>query len=87
MATLILGVLSSYREDIGDVMSQGINREVFKAAMLPFPRLALLANASAHFAAGQPMQVEVIVRLILGAFVFAAALLSIAAWRFERSDY
>ena len=55
--------------------------------MLPFPRLALLANASAHFAAGQPMQVEVIVRLILGAFVFAAALLSIAAWRFERSDY
>ncbi len=87
VATLILGVLSSYREDVGDVMSQGINREVFKAAMLPFPRLALLANASAHFAAGQPMQVEVIVRLILGAFVFAAALLSIAAWRFERSDY
>ena len=87
VTTLILGVLSSYREDIGGVMSEGVNRQIFKAAMLPFPRLAMLASASAHYAGGQPMQAETIARLIIGAFVFSAGLLSVAAWRFEKSDY
>lgn len=87
VTTLILGILSSYREAIVDVMSSNASRQVFRVAMMPFPRLALLATASAQYAAGSPMNFEVMARLIIGAFVFAAALLSIAAWRFERSDY
>ena len=87
VGTLILGVMSSYRESIADVLNSGLGRQAFRVAMMPFPRLALLANASAQYAAGTPMNVEMMVRLIVGAFIFAAALLSVAAWRFERSDY
>jgi ABC-type transport system involved in multi-copper enzyme maturation permease subunit len=87
VVTLILGILSSYRETIAEVINEGFRRELFRAAMLPFPRLAVLATASANYAAGTPMQLEVMARLIVGAFVFSAALLAVAAWRFERSDY
>ncbi len=87
VATLILGILSSFREDVAEVMSDGWPRAVFRVAMLPFPRLALLAKASALFAAGTPLQLASTGRLLAGALIFAAALLSVAAWRFERSDY
>lgn len=87
VATLILGVMSSYRDAIADVLSSAVSRQLFRVAMMPFPRLGMLATASAQYAGGTPMQLEMMARLIIGAFVFSAALLSVAAWRFERSDY
>jgi Cu-processing system permease protein len=87
VVTLILGIVSSYRDDVAEVLSEGLNRQIFRTAMLPFPRFATLATASAHFAGGSPVNLENLARLIIGAFVFSAALLSVAAWRFERSDY
>jgi len=54
--------------------------------MLPLPRLGTLATISARIAAEQPLEPEVLGRLLMGTGVFTFALLAVAAWRFERMD-
>ena len=87
VATLILGVIASFRESIAVAMEVGIGRELFSWAMLPIPRLGTLAIVAAHLAASEPVQGEVLGRLLVGCFIFSAALLSVAAYRFERKDF
>ena len=87
VATLVLGVLASFREPIAEVMDPGPGRALFRAAMVPFPRLASLATSAARLAAEQPIEPETLFRLVAGCFIFSAALLSMAAWRFERKDF
>ena len=87
VTTLILGVVASFRESIAVAMNVGLGRELFSWAMLPIPRLGTLATVSARLAASEPLESELVARLLAGCFIFSAALLSIAAWRFERKDF
>lgn len=85
--TLVLGVLASFRESIAAVMEPGLGRGAFQWAMLPIPRLASLATTAARLAAEQPVEAETVALLLGGCLLFSAALLSVAAWRFEQKDF
>jgi ABC-type transport system involved in multi-copper enzyme maturation permease subunit len=87
VVTLILGVVASFRESIAIAMNEGVGREIFSWAMLPFPRLGTLAIVSAHLAASEPVDSGMLGRLLGGCVIFSVALLSVAAWRFERKDF
>lgn len=87
VVTLVLGVVASYREAIGVALEPGLGRTLFSLAVLPVPRLATLATLSARLAVEQPLEPGVLGRLLVGCLIFAGALLSVAAWRFERRDF
>lgn len=87
IVTLILGIFASFRESIAVTMTEGVGRTVFSWAMLPIPRLGTLATVSAHLAASDPVEGEMVGRLLAGCLIFSVALLSVAAWRFERKDF
>jgi len=87
VVTLILGIVASFRESIAIAMNEGIGRELFSWAMLPFPRLGTLAIVSAHLAASEAVDSGMLGRLLGGCVIFSVALLSVAAWRFERKDF
>ncbi len=87
VVTLILGVIASFRESIAVAMTAGFGRELFSWVMLPIPRLGTLATVSARLAASEPIEGELVSRLLAGCFIFSAALLSVAAYRFERKDF
>lgn len=87
VVTLVLGVVASFRESIAVTMNAGFGRELFSWAMLPIPRLGTLATVSARIAASEPLEGGMVSRLLVGCFIFSAALLSVAAWRFERKDF
>jgi len=87
VVTLILGVVASFRESIAVAMNPGLGRTLFSWAMLPIPRLGTLATVSADLAASTPIDTNMVSRLLVGCFIFSGALLSVAAWRFERKDF
>ncbi len=87
ITTLILGILSSNREQIVAAMDPGAGRWAFRALVMPFPRLGDLGITSATIAMGKAVDLQVTARLLAACFVFAAGLLSLAVWRFERKDY
>lgn len=84
---LILGVMASYRETLAALMEEGPGRTLFSWLMLPLPRLGSLATVSARIAAAQPLEPEVVARLLAGCGLFSVALLALAAWRFDRMDF
>lgn len=85
--TLILGVVASFRESIAVAMNEGFGKLLFSWAMLPLPRLGTLATVSAKLAASEPIEVELLTRLLAGCLIFSTAILSIAAWRFQEKDF
>ncbi len=87
VVTLILGVVASYRESIAIAINEGFGRELFTWAMLPIPRLGTLATVASRMAASEPVEAELVSRLLVGCFIFSGALLSVAAYRFERKDF
>lgn len=87
VVTLILGVVASYRESIAIAINEGLGRELFSWTMLPIPRLGTLATVASRLAASEPIEGELVSRLLAGCFIFSAALLSVAAYRFERKDF
>jgi Cu-processing system permease protein len=87
VTTLVAGIFASFRESISVAMKPGVGRVLFSWLMLPFPRLGTLATVSARLAADEPFDGSVVAGLLAGCFIFSAALLSIAAFRFERRDF
>lgn len=85
--TVILGVFASYRESIAVAMKPGVGRALFSWAMLPIPRLGTLATVAAKLAGAEPLEPGVVSRLLVGCLIFTVALLSVAAFRFERRDF
>jgi len=87
IATLVLGVLSSNREAVAAAIEAGAGRWAFRVLVMPFPRLGDLGQASAYLAMGRPFDALVTFKLALGCLLFSGALLSVAAWWFERKDF
>lgn len=87
LATLVLGILSSSREAVALALEPGLGRWLFRALVMPFPRLGTLGRTSGLIAMGSPIDALATGRLVLACVIFAAALLSVATWRFERKDF
>lgn len=87
LGMLVLGLLASAREGFAQLFDEGVTRTVVQWALVPFPRLATLADAAADFAAGQRLDVAATVTLCAGSGLFIAALLGVAAYRFEQQDF
>lgn len=87
IATLIIGIFSSNRETVVAAIDSNAGRWLFRAVVMPFPRLADLGMASASLAMGRAIDWHTTGRLLAACFVFSGGLLSLAVWRFERKDY
>lgn len=87
IVTLVLGIVSSLREDIAPSIDEGFGRTLFVWAMKPIPRLAMLATQGAHLAGGKDFDAGLTLRITGGCLVFAAALLVLAWFRFEKKDF
>ena len=87
LGTLVLGILASNREPLAMALEPGLGRWAFRAVVMPFPRLGDLGRTSALIAMGRPIDALATGRLMLACFVFSAALLSVATWRFEQGDF
>jgi Cu-processing system permease protein len=85
--TVILGVVASHREAIAAALEPGLGRALFGWLVLPLPRLGTLAKVSAQLAASAPVDGAALARLLGGCFLFSAALLAVAAWRFDRKEF
>jgi Cu-processing system permease protein len=87
-ATLIgLGLLATHRTALLDLMGQGVGRTLFAAITAVVPPLGKLADAAGALASSGPLAPGGLLRLLGGTVAFAAALLAVAAWRFERRDF
>ncbi len=87
VSMVLLGVVSSQREPISRWIEPGLGRHLFDWLIRPFPRLGDLATAGARLAGQQSLDFSATAKISLGALVFSAALLAVAAWRFERRDF
>jgi len=87
-ATLVgLGLLATHRTALLDLMGQGVGRTLFAAITAVVPPLGKLADAAGALASSGPLAPGGLLRLLGGTVAFAAALLAVAAWRFERRDF
>lgn len=87
LVTLVMGILSSNRETVAAAINPGLGRWAFRGLVMPFPRLVDLAEASASYAMGKWPEPIPLVKLVVACFVFSAALLMVATWRFEKKDF
>ncbi|MDF1563950.1 MAG: hypothetical protein P1V51_12955 [Deltaproteobacteria bacterium] len=83
----VLGIIATYRADIARLFEAGLSRQLFTWLTAPLPRIAGLANLAGAIAAEGPVEQGTLLRLGLGALVFAAAGFALAAWRFGGKDY
>jgi hypothetical protein len=84
---IVLGLLATHRRAILDLMGQGLGRLLFAGMTAVVPPLGKLANAAAALASSGPLAPGGLVRLLAGTMAFAAALLAVAVWRFDRRDF
>ncbi len=87
-ATLVgLGLLATHRTALLDLMGRGVGRTLFAGITAVVPPLGKLADAAGALASSGPLAPGGLLRLLGGTVAFAAALLAVAAWRFERRDF
>jgi ABC-2 type transport system permease protein len=84
---VVLGLLATYRRALLDLMGQGVGRTLFAGLTAVVPPLGRLADAAGALASNGPLAPGGLLRLLLGTLAFAAALLAVAVWRFERRDF
>lgn len=84
---IVLGLLATHRRALLDVMGGGIGRTLFAGLTAVMPPLGKLADAAGALASSAPLAPGGLLRLLAGTLAFAAALLAVAAWRFERRDF
>jgi Cu-processing system permease protein len=84
---LVAGIVAGERGAIAAAFQPGTARAVFLVATAPLPRLTPLAGAAAALAQAKPVAVGPLLGFVLGAALFAAAVLALAAARFERKDF
>ncbi len=84
---LVGGIVSTLRKEIAGSIDSDVGRKVFEWVVTPVPRLSALATQGAHLATEQKFDGSFTLRLVAGCLVFAAALLAVTAWRFERREF
>ena len=84
---LLGGVVASYRQKIAPLFEPGPGRMAFKATTALLPRVAALANTAAEIAADGKFDHPALSSLLGGLALFAAAVLTLAIWRFEHKDF
>ncbi|HVP62516.1 MAG TPA: hypothetical protein VMT11_18305 [Myxococcaceae bacterium] len=84
---VVLGLLATHRAALLDVMGPGVGRTFFAGLTSVVPPLGKLADAAGALASSAPFAPGGLVRLLAGTLAFAAALLAVAVWRFERRDF
>ncbi len=84
---LVAGIVAGERVAIASAFEPGVARAAFLAATAPLPRLTALAAAGADLAQAKPVAGAPLLGFALGAGLFAAAALALAAARFERKDF
>lgn len=84
---LVAGVVAGERVAVASAFEPGVARTAFLAATAPLPRLTPLAAAAADLAQAKPVAGGPLLGFVLGAGLFAAAALALAAARFERKDF
>ena len=83
----VAGVVAGERQAIASAFQPGTARVVFLALSAPLPRLTPLAGAALDLAQAKPVATGPLAGLVLGAALFSAAALALAAARFERKDF
>jgi hypothetical protein len=68
-------------------MGQGVGRALFAGVTAVVPPLGKLADAAGALASSAPLAPGGLVRLLAGTVAFAASLLAVAVWRFDRRDF
>jgi ABC-type transport system involved in multi-copper enzyme maturation permease subunit len=84
---VVLGLLATHRTALLEVMGRGVGRTLFAGVTAVVPPLGRLADAAGALASSAPLAPGGLVRLLAGTLAFAAALLAVAVWRFERRDF
>jgi hypothetical protein len=84
---VVLGLLATHRRTLLDLMGRGVGRTLFAGLTAMVPPLGKLADAAGALASSAPLAPGGLLRLLAGTLAFAAALLAVAAWRFERRDF
>jgi len=84
---VVLGLLATHRRTLLDLMGAGFGRTLFAGLTAVVPPLGRLADAAGALASSAPLAPGGLLRLLAGTVAFAAALLAVAAWRFERRDF
>lgn len=86
-ATYIAGIVAGYRTPIAGALTEGLPRTIFTAVSFVLPRLSRLADESGHLAAGMPVPWGAFGGILTGVAAFAAGLLALAIWLFDRKDF
>lgn len=87
MALYFAGVLAGYRTSVAPMMSEGLSRRVFEAVTAVLPRISTLGNVASDVAGGRAVSVAHVGGLCAGFLAFAAAVLAVTMWGFERKDF
>jgi Cu-processing system permease protein len=83
----LLGIVSSNRVPIAKAIDPGLGRQIFEYAMVPVPKLGTLAVRAAFLSGSHGFDTGELLRLLGGAGLFAAGVLALALYLFERKDF
>jgi Cu-processing system permease protein len=83
----LLGIASSNRAAIAKAIDPGLGRTAFEWAMVPVPKLGTLAVRAAFLSGHHVLDRAELWRLLGGAALFAAGVLALALYVFERKDF
>jgi Cu-processing system permease protein len=87
LALTLLGIASSNRAAIAKAIDPGLGRKAFEWAMVPVPKLGTLAVRAAFLSGHHALDAGELGRLLGGAALFAAGVLVLALYLFERKDF
>lgn len=83
----VLGIIAGNRNEMSPLFEEGPARQSFRAVTAVLPRLSMLAEGAADFAAGRPIGVKSFESVLLGVAVWAIAALFVSIYRFEQKDF
>lgn len=83
----LAGLFTSNREEFLGWFRSGTTRSVLEVVTAPIPRLGTLADVGAQVASGAPLQDGVLLPLVGGVLVFAAAAVAAACFVVSGKDY
>lgn len=83
----VLGIVASFRHDLGRLFEEGLPRQTFQTVALVLPRLGELGVSAVRYAGSQPVDARELVAICAGCLLYAAAGLTVGVYRFERKDF